>query len=93
MYWANIPEPLTAPANDPLHNYRLLTTILESEAALQRANRRIHVAPTGTKPVALAMAWFAINNKGIGILYDFVRKRKKRSSGVGKAHFWRFSVA
>lgn len=82
----------TAPANDPLQNYRLLSTIMKSEAAIQRANRRIHVAPVGTKPVALAMAWFAINNKGTGVLYDFVRKRKKRSTGIGKVHFWRFSI-
>jgi hypothetical protein len=79
-------------ANDPLQNYQLLKTIFQSEAASLRPNRKLHLAPFGTKPVALGMAWFAINNKGVSIIYDFVKKKRMRSVGVGKIHFWRFSV-
>lgn len=79
-------------ANDPLQNYDAIKTIHKSMAALhQKARVRLHLAPIGTKPVALAMAWFAINHKGTGILYDFVRKKIKRSKGVGKVHFWSFA--
>ena len=79
-------------ANDPLQNYQLLKTIFKSEAAALRPNRKLHLAPFGTKPVALGMAWFAVNNKGVSMIYDFVKKKRMRSVGVGKIHFWRFTV-
>ncbi len=80
-------------ANDPLQNYQLLKTLFQSEAGLRlKANRKMHLAPFGTKPVALGMDWFAINNRGISIVYDFVKKKRMRSTGVGKIHFWRFLV-
>lgn len=78
-------------ANDPLQNYDAIKTIHKSLSAQdQRGRAKIHLAPIGTKPVALAMCWFAINHKGTGILYDFVKKKVKRSNGVGKVHFWSF---
>lgn len=81
-------------ANDPLQNYDVLNTVDRSFRALSRRGRRaMHLAPIGTKPVAIAMAWYAINNKGTGILYDFIRKKSKRSKGVGKVHFWRYSCS
>lgn len=83
---------LATAANDPLQNYNLLKMILNAQIATHRPHGQIHLAPIGTKPVALAMVWFAINNKGTGILYDFIKKKPKRTEGVGKAHFWRFSV-
>ena len=79
-------------ANDPLQNYDAIKTIHKSLSALYPKGRvKLHLAPIGTKPVALAMSWFAINYKGTGILYDFVKKKVKRSSGVGKVHLWNFS--
>jgi hypothetical protein len=82
-----------APANDPIQNYDVLKLLLKAENATNNKRKRgLHLVPMGTKPVALAMAWFAINNKGTAVLYDFIKKRKKRSSGVGKVHLWRFSV-
>lgn len=83
---------LITAANDPLQNYQLLKQIFQSEAASLKPIRKMHLAPFGTKPVALGMAWFAINNRGISIVYDFVKKKRMRSIGVGKIHFWRFSV-
>ena len=79
-------------ANDPLQNYQLLSVILRSEMAMNRRGRGINLAPIGTKPSALGMAWFAINNKGTGVLYDFIRKKPRRTEGVGKVHFWKFST-
>lgn len=83
---------LITAANDPFQNYQLLKTIFQSEAASLKPSRKMHLAPFGTKPVALGMIWFAINNKGVSILYDFVKKKRMRSAGIGKIHFWRFSV-
>lgn len=80
------------PANDPLQTYNAIRTIYKANAAQQRGGRaRLHLAPIGTKPVALAMSWFAINHKGTGILYDFVKKKSKRSKGIGKIHLWEFN--
>jgi len=83
---------LITAANDPLQNYQLLKTLFQSEGATLKRNKKMHLAPFGTKPVALGMAWFAINNRGVSIVYDFVKKKRMRSIGVGKIHFWRFSV-
>jgi hypothetical protein len=83
---------LTTAANDLFQNYQLLKTIFQSEAASLKPNRTLHLAPFGTKPVALSMVWFAINNRGVSIIYDFVKSKRMRSTGVGKIHFWRFSV-
>jgi hypothetical protein len=81
-------------ANDPLQNYEALNTVGSSFKALNRRGKRaMHLAPIGTKPVAIAMAWYAINNKGTGIIYDFIKKKNKRSRGVGKIHFWRYSCS
>ncbi|PCJ43362.1 MAG: hypothetical protein COA71_00370 [SAR86 cluster bacterium] len=79
-------------ANDPLQNYQLIKLLFDAQITTNRAHRKIHLAPIGTKPVALSMAWFAINNRGTGILYDFIKKIPKRTEGVGKVHHWRFSV-
>lgn len=79
-------------ANDPLQNYDMINLIHRAIAAESPRHRvRLHLAPIGTKPVALAMSWFAVNHKGTGILYDFVKKKSKRSTGVGKIHQWSFS--
>lgn len=83
---------LITAANDPLQNYQLLKKLFQSEGASLKRNKKMHLAPFGTKPVALGMAWFAINNRGVSIVYDFVKKKRLRSIGVGKIHFWRFSV-
>ncbi|WOD29237.1 hypothetical protein RYH70_04055 [Alloalcanivorax xenomutans] len=81
---------MSTAANDPIQNYKVLSELLQSEKAL-RKRPKIHLAPIGTKPAALAMAWFAINNKGVSVLYDFIKKKPKRTEGVGKVHLWEFS--
>lgn len=82
------------PANDPLQAYDAIRTVYQANAAEQPKGRaRVHLAPIGTKPVALAMSWFAINHKGTGILYDFVKKKPKRSRGLGKIHLWEFTCS
>lgn len=79
-------------ANDPLQNYDMIELIHHATTAENPRRRvRLILAPIGTKPVALAMSWFAVNHKGTGILYDFVKKKSKRSIGVGKVHQWYFS--
>lgn len=82
------------PANDPLQAYEAINTIYKANAAEARGGRaRLNLVPIGTKPIALAMSWFAINHKGTGILYDFVKKKPKRSKGIGKIHLWEFSCS
>ncbi len=85
-------EFITASANDPLQNYLLLKRIRKSIASITGPRQKLQLVPIGTKPVALAMAWFATNYSETGILYDFVNKKQGRSEGVGKVHWWRFTI-
>lgn len=80
-----------AGANDPYLNYQVLKKIYKSEAARIQVEA-INLAAFGTKPVAVALAWFAVNNDNVGVLYDFPNKKEKRSEGHGKVHLWSFTA-
>ena len=83
-----------AGANDPIKNYEILKEIYNADCEIGDTDKpAIHLAPFGTKPVALAMILFAINNNHIGIVYDFLRKKDKGSQGKGKVHLWRVGYA
>lgn len=79
-------------ANDPLQNYNVLRRIVDAQKGKYGRKGRVMLVPIGTKPVALSMAWFAINNEGTSILYDFIKKKPKRTVGLGKMHLWQFSI-
>lgn len=74
-----------AAANDPKEMYSQLETSLALAG-----DSVLHLAPFGTKPSAIAMAWFLINYPRTGVIYDFVRKKKKRSEGTDMVHLWQF---
>lgn len=53
--------------------------------------KNINLIPFGTKPAAIGMAWFAVNNQENTIVtYDYIKKLSGRSSGVGKIHLAQF---
>ncbi|CAI4152335.1 conserved hypothetical protein [Alteromonas macleodii] len=76
-----------AGANDPVRTYELIEKIHESS---KYDRRSLCLAPFGTKPAAIAAAQFATNNSNVVILYDYVQKVKKRSSGTDLVHLWEF---
>ena len=76
-----------AGANDPLTTYETITNCYKS-ANYEKKN--LCLAPFGTKPAAIAAAQFAVNNSHIVMLYDFVQKKNKRSSGTDIVHIWSF---
>ena len=77
-----------ATANDPYSVYR---KIKKSHKAAKYSNENLLLAPFGTKPSSIACAWFAINHReDTGVIYDFVEKRKDRSSGKSLLHLWSF---
>lgn len=83
----SLAEVKIAGASDPLYNYKIIEKIFEAN---QIRKKSLICAPFGTKPVAIAMITFAINNKNVSILYDFVKKNQSRSIGVNKIHLWSF---
>lgn len=76
-----------AGANDPLSTYEIISKVYNS-ACYQ--GRTLCLAPFGTKPTAIAAAWFAVNHKNVVMIYDFVQKRKKMSHGTDTVHLWKF---
>lgn len=76
-----------AGANDLLNNYKIIKTIY-SASSMDKSS--LICAPFGTKPVAIAMIWFAIKNKNVSIVYDFVKKNRRRTIGINKIHLWSF---
>lgn len=81
----------TIPADDPIQIYMKLTEVLRSLKPRNRAIESIVLVPLGTKPQALGMIWFAINNKNnVGLIYDFVKKIPNRTQGINKIHLWSF---
>lgn len=79
---------LMSGANDPFETNKNLDKVLQAVDG----NNAIVLAPFGTKPAALAMCVFAVNNKKqTGVIYDFAKRRLGRSTGVGMTHFWSFS--
>jgi hypothetical protein len=76
-----------AGANDPLKTYEEISLVYSS---LKYQRKNLCLAPFGTKPAAIAAAQFAINNEGIIVTYDFVKKKKRRSDGADIVHTWSF---
>lgn len=79
-----------AGANDPLKVYELIE---QNYDAQQYENKRLCLAPLGTKPATLAVAQFAANYEKTIILYDFVQKKERRSLGTDLVHFWSFECS
>lgn len=77
-----------AGANDPLQTYAAIELVYSS---LKYEKKSMCLAPFGTKPAAIAAAQFAVNNEGVIMTYDFVRKKKRRSDGADIVHTWSFN--
>jgi len=77
-----------AGANDPIKTYDHIDQVYR---AAEYEKRTLCLAPFGTKPAAIAAAQFAVNNKNVVMLYDYVKKKNKRSSGKDLVHRWSFS--
>jgi hypothetical protein len=76
-----------AGANDPIQTYEVINQVYQS-AIYEKRN--LCLAPFGTKPAAIAAAQFAVNNNNVVMLYDYVKKKNKRSSGQDLIHTWSF---
>lgn len=76
-----------AGANDPVNTYEIIEAVYKST---EYDKSKLSLAPFGTKPSAIAAAQFAINNSNLIMLYDFAKKKRKRSSGTDLLHIWSF---
>ena len=76
---------IVAAANDPLYTYNLIEKSFKSCEYTQRS---FCIAPIGTKPAALGAILFAVNNPRAGLVYDYVKKKKGRTSGTEIIHLW-----
>lgn len=77
-----------AGANDPIKTYKEIKELYNS---LSYQKKWLSLAPLGTKPAAIAAAHFAVNHKDrLILLYDFVKKKNKRSKGTDLVHLWTF---
>jgi hypothetical protein len=76
-----------AGANDPIKTYELIEQVYNAATYEKQA---LCLAPFGTKPAAIAAAQFAVNNSKVVMLYDYVKKKLKRSSGTDLVHKWSF---
>lgn len=74
-------------ANDPLKTYETLKLLYDH---LSYERKSLCLVPFGTKPGAIAAAQLAVNFSGVILTYDFVRKKPRRSKGVGKIHTFSF---
>lgn len=76
-----------AGANDPVTTYQMIDEVYQAT----RYNKQwLSLAPFGTKPATVAAAQFAVNNERLIMLYDFVKKKQKRSKGTDLVHLWEF---
>lgn len=76
-------------ANDPL---KALNLIEQAHVAAKYERRQFSVAPIGTKPTAVAALIYAINTPQVALIYDFVQKKKGRTSGKDIVHLWSMKV-
>ncbi|AUZ83795.1 hypothetical protein [Methylophaga nitratireducenticrescens] len=80
-----------AGANDPIKTYEMIDQVYKSTTY---HNQWLSLAPFGTKPAAIASAQFAVNNTSrLIMLYDFVKKKHKRSNGTDLVHVWKFEYS
>lgn len=79
------------PANNPYETVKVLSNIIDNSSL-----ENFVIAPIGTKPCSLGAMIFVINfkeSKGdIGIIYDFPKKKKDRTIGVGIIHKYSIDV-
>lgn len=76
-------------ANDPSSAYDTLEDTLSSLGV----NKKMFIAPIGTKPCGIASALFAsLNPARVGLLYDHRKKKIKRSSGTNVWHKYRIHI-
>jgi hypothetical protein len=73
-------------ANNPRSAYRLLKGVHAGVLASQE--ERIAVAPFGTKPMALGVALYCLENTAIRPLYDFPARKPGRTQGVHRRHWY-----
>jgi hypothetical protein len=80
-----------APANNPYETQKVLERIYKNSRY-----SNIVVAPIGTKPHAIGIILFLINEKEkgnkIGIVYDFPEKQVRRTMGIGNIHLYNLSI-
>lgn len=83
-----------APANDPYDNYRTLIKLLSAVRSNPESKfpEPLVVAPFGTKPTSIALIFFAVTQKNVGVIYDFAKRKKGRTTGIGNAHIWSFDA-
>jgi hypothetical protein len=92
-YFKNINTQLTSyPATNP---YQLNKDLEE----LLVAYKKLIIVSMGTKPAALAICIFLVNNvvnnnraKRVGTIYDFPQKKKNRSIGIGKTFLYHLCI-
>ncbi|MEB2517331.1 hypothetical protein SOP85_18045 [Pseudomonas sp. YuFO20] len=85
-----IDEVLYAGANNPFSCYEIISMLYHNRPS----NTSFEIAPLGTKPAAIATALFAAETPGVSVRYDYPKRSKGRSTGVGKVHIftaWRKS--
>lgn len=74
-----------APANNPYETYKVLENIQKNSN-----NKSLVIAPIGTKPHSIGAIIFLINsklnNKKVGLIYDFPIKKENRTEGIGIIH-------
>lgn len=79
------------PANNPYETVKVLSNIIDNSSL-----ENFVIAPIGTKPCSLGAIIFVINFKesrgDIGIVYDFPKKKKDRTIGVGIIHKYSINV-
>lgn len=77
-------------ASNPFETFRKLKFIKRC-----LPDKVLHVAPIGTKPMAIGACLFILNNlnENVGLMYDHPINSKGRSRGVTKIHLYEISFA
>lgn len=80
-----------SPANNPYETYQKLEDIHNNSKS-----ETLVLAPIGTKPHAVGAIIYLINakekNKHIGLIYDFPKKKEKRTDGIGLVHEYSLKI-
>lgn len=80
-----------SPANNPYETYRKLEHIHNNSTS-----ETLVLAPIGTKPHAVGAIVYLINAKErqrkIGLIYDFPKKKEKRTDGIGLVHEYSLKI-
>lgn len=78
-------------ANNPLSAYRLLH---EAHAGIAAGDlNRLVVAPFGTKPMALGVALYCLDNEVLSPIYDHPVRKPDRTFGVNRRHWYEVDLA